>query len=222
MSGINALLAEYAAHLREYDAWFARCMEQHGDRIACAAGCAACCRALFDISLLDAALLHEGLRRLPPSLQDEVRGRAAPILARLQERWPDFAHPYTLNHLAEEHWEVPEEDDTPCPFLGADQRCLVYAFRPATCRLHGLPNVDHCGEIFQRDSCSRNFLERDAAAEPGLRWHFREAFQAEARLYRRFAAQLLGSPEVQGDTFIAAVPFIDFAALGAPRGCGNL
>lgn len=217
-----ALIAAYQRHLREYDRWFAACMTRFADRIVCAAGCAACCRALFDISLLDAALMQEGLRRLPAAAQAEVRGRAAAILARLQRRWPEFDQPFTLNHRPEDDWEVPEEDDTPCPFLDAEQRCLVYAFRPATCRLHGLPNVDHCGEIFSAQGCTRNFPGAEALAIPELRGDFRAAFAEEGRLYRQFVAALYGSPDIQADTLIAAVPFIDFTALGAARGRGKL
>ncbi|MDO3377794.1 YkgJ family cysteine cluster protein [Geoalkalibacter halelectricus] len=224
MSDLTDLIAAYGEHLAQYDRWFSDCMERFSDRIFCAAGCAGCCRALFDISLLDAALLQRGLHGLTPAEQTRVRERSGAILVRLQEHWPDFSHPYTLNHRPEDHWEVPEEDATPCPFLDDTGRCLAYAFRPATCRLHGLPNVDRGGEIFQAQGCSLNFAGARALEEAGLQWDFHAAFLAEARLYRSFAEALLGSPEVQADTFIAAVPFIDFTALGAPgrRGKVNL
>lgn len=222
MPDLRDLTAAYRRHLQQYDGWFAACMERFSDRIACTAGCAACCRALFDISLLDAALLQEGFEQLAPERQDQVRERARPILQRLQRRWPEFAHPYTLNHRPEEQWEIAEEDDTPCPFLDAQNRCLVYAYRPATCRLHGLPNVDHGGEVFQSETCSRNFAGMAALQEQGLHWDFRAAFETEARLYRCFAEQVLGSAAIQADTFIAAVPFIDFSALGAQERSGRL
>lgn len=222
MSDIKQLTAAYRRHLQLYDGWFAACMERFSDRIACTAGCAACCRALFDISLLDAALLQEGFGQLRPEVQQQVRERARPILQRLQARWPEFAPPFTLNHRPEEQWDIPEEDDTPCPFLDARDRCLVYAYRPATCRLHGLPNVDHGGEVFQRESCSRNFAGMTALQEQGLRWDFRSAFEAEARLYRRFAEQVLGSAAIQADTFIAAAPFIDFSTLGGLKRSGKV
>jgi Fe-S-cluster containining protein len=157
MVDLVALTAAYRRHLQQYDTWFAECMQRFSDRIACTAGCAACCRALFDISLLDAALLQEGFRHLSDVAQRQVVDRAQPILQRINGYWPEFAHPFTLNHRPEEQWEIPKEDDTPCPFLDMQNRCLVYAYRPATCRLHGLPNVDHCGGVFQREACTRNF-----------------------------------------------------------------
>ncbi|SDM93310.1 Putative zinc-or iron-chelating domain-containing protein [Geoalkalibacter ferrihydriticus] len=217
MSELREEVAAYGRHLAHYDRWFERCLQRFSQRIRCAAGCSACCRALFDISLLDAALLQEGLRRLPAKVQTQVAERAWAIIARLQQRWPGFDHPFTLNHLPEDQWEVPEEDDTPCPLLDAQGRCLVYAYRPATCRLHGLPNIDEGGEVFQAQSCSHNFPGEDALEILELRADFRTVFREEAHLYRRFAEKVWGSPEVQADTFIAAVPFIDFTVLGARK-----
>ncbi len=212
----SRLLQAYRRHLATYDRWFDRCLQRFPAQIACRAGCSACCRALFDVSLLDAALLQEGMRRLPPALQDQVRDRARPIVARLQSRWPEFAHPFTLNHRPEAEWDIAEEDATPCPLLGDDGRCLVYAWRPPTCRLHGLPNVDPAGEIFQGDWCTRNFVGEDPLRLSGLHWPFRQAFAEEVAHYRRFAAHLWGGSDLERDTFIPAALFIDFSRWESP------
>jgi len=45
---------EYRSLLGGVDAWFSRCLEAGGTAFSCRGGCSACCRGLFDITLLDA------------------------------------------------------------------------------------------------------------------------------------------------------------------------
>ena len=211
MRELSAILDDYRALLETVDAWFARCMEAAGRHIQCRLGCSGCCRGLFDISLMDAALLRRGFDALPDVIRTPVLAKARARLAELRERWPGFGPPYLLNHLPDEEWtEMPEEDETPCPLLGEDGRCLVYAFRPMTCRLHGLPNIDLSGESFSDECCTLNFVESDPLALPELRWTFRRTFAAEIRLFGEFTAALLGAPRNELDTFIPLALLMDF------------
>ncbi len=207
-----SLLNKYRRLLEEVDIWFAGCIERAAPgQIRCAAGCSACCRGLFDITLLDARLLQEGFRRLPAGDRQAVLQRARPRLAELAARWPSFGPPYLLNALPEAEWTaMPEDDATPCPLLGADGRCLTYAWRPLTCRLHGLPNIDLSGESFADTWCSLNFAGDNPLRHKALRWHFRDNFTREIQLFREFTRQLLGFPVNELDTFIPAALFIDF------------
>jgi len=171
------LLQRYQHLLGAADTWFTRCQTDVGDDIACRRGCTGCCRGLFDITLLDAALLRRGFDRLSPAQQLPVRGRATARIAELQRQWPDFPPPYILNLLPDELWtEMPEDDVTPCPLLGDDGLCLVYAERPLICRQHGLPLIDSGGDIIDERWCSLNFTTGDPIAHPGLRFPF-HAFQ---------------------------------------------
>lgn len=206
------LLEKYRSLLASVDAWFARCRQLGGTEIRCAEGCAGCCRGLFDISLLDARLLQEGVAELAPTLREAALERCRSRLGELEARWPGFAPPYILNVLPDEEWtEMPEEDETPCPLLGADGRCLVYASRPLLCRLHGLPNIDRSGESFSDRWCTLNFPGADPLRMKELRWEFRAAFTAEMELFGAFTARLCGRPLNELDTFIPTALLIDFA-----------
>jgi Fe-S-cluster containining protein len=208
---MDKLLDDYRRLLEEADAWFARCQAQQGTAIACASGCSGCCRGLFDITLLDAALLRAEFDRLPAALQAVPRQRAADRLAQLQAEWPGFEHPWVLNLLPDSLWtEMPEEDHTPCPLLADDGRCLVYAGRPLTCRLHGLPQVDVSGFIFDERCCTRNFGDSDPLAIAALRFDFDAFYRREFALLHRFGSQLLGGPLAELDTFIPAALHLDF------------
>jgi len=211
------LLIRYHELLATVDAWYAGCQKAFPAQIRCGRGCTGCCRGLFDISLLEARLLQEGVQHLAEPLRQQVLRRARPRLAELARRWPGFATPWLLNGLPEAEWTaMPEDDPTPCPLLGADGLCLVYAFRPMTCRLHGLPNIDRSGESFSDDWCTLNFSGSDPLGLDELRWEFRRTCAAEVDLYRAFNQSLTGRPLTELDTFIPTALFIDFAGTDWP------
>lgn len=210
---MDDLLEEYQNLLARIDAWFDRSLATAGPRqIACARGCSGCCRGLFDITLLDAFLLQQGFGTLPASIREDSIEKSRRRLGELRGRWPGFAAPYLLNALPDEEWtEMPEDDETPCPLLGAGGACLVYPWRPMTCRLHGLPNIDVSGESFSDEWCTKNFPDVDPLGLTELRWEFRRTFEEEIRLFREFTARLLGAPVNELDTFIPTALLIDFA-----------
>ncbi|ORJ62940.1 YkgJ family cysteine cluster protein [Geothermobacter hydrogeniphilus] len=209
---MRSLLDEFQVLLTEVDDWFVRSVRSVGAAsVACRAGCDACCRGLFDISLIEALLLRRAWEGLPKDLRDQVRRKAELRLVELKQRWPNWKTPWLLNGLPDDEWtEMPEDDLTPCPLLGDDGCCLVYAARPMTCRLHGLPAIDFDGTDFTSAVCSRN---RIAPEDSRLRYPFRDLFRREIELFRRFALQLTGRPYSELDTFIPTAILINFDAV---------
>jgi len=108
---------------------------------------------------------------------------------------------------------MPEDDLTPCPLLGGAGRCLVYAQRPMTCRLHGLPHMDISGESFSDAFCTLNFTDSDPLKIAALRHPFAQTFAREFDLLADLAEKLLGRRQLELDTFIASALLIDFSAL---------
>lgn len=213
---LDDLLDEYGRLLERVDRWFARCRAgQPAGAIRCADGCSDCCRGLFDITLLDAALLKRGFDRLPTATKKAVLARVQDRLTLIRAVWPDFSSPYILNYRPEEEWDdvMPDDDETPCPLLDEEGRCLVYGSRPMTCRLHGIPLVDTDGEVFHDEWCTRNFEGMDPLAMAELRDEFRRLFQEELELFRRFTARLLGEEMSELDTLIPTALLMDFSRL---------
>jgi len=209
---LDDILHDYAMLLSSVDRWFARSMEVYGEDIVCAKGCSACCRGLFDITLLDACFLKQGFDRLPPLVRERVMTKALKRLDVLRALRPDLEYPYILTIWPEEEWEafMPEGDETPCPLLGDDGLCLVYQNRPMTCRLHGIPLIDVSGEIFHDEWCTLNFTENDPLARKGIQWGFRETFQKELQIFQEFTNILLNNKINELDTLIPTALMIDF------------
>ena len=211
------LLGQYQQLLEELDSWFAGCIEQFPEQIECNKGCNACCRGLFEISLLDAALLQHGFQQLDAAAQQVVQRKAQSRKLKLQQQWPELQHPYILNQLPHSDWEnMPEDDASPCPLLDENGLCLTYQHRPMLCRQHGLPNIDSSGEIFQADYCNLNFPASDATEREQLRYRFRKLYTREFDLLGEFSAQIFGRQNLEIETFIPLALLIDFSALMKP------
>jgi len=206
------ILNSYGLLLQEVDEWFKRAAAASGAAVSCRQGCSACCRGLFDITLLDACYLKSGFDKLDIVTQKTVLARAGDRLSSMRMLWPEFAAPYVLNYRPEEDWEIlmPEEDETPCVLLGANGRCLVYDHRPMTCRLNGIPLVDTSGEVFFEEWCTLNFVGLDPLSEERLRWGFRSHFREELGDFHLFTDLLLGRAVNELDTFIPTALLIDF------------
>ena len=209
---MEAILQEYGELLRKVDRWFAACTGRHPSAISCRTGCSECCRALFDITLLDAWYLKHGFDRLDATTKADVLVTARERLVSLQRFWPDFDAPYLLNYRPEEEWKIlmPDDDETPCPLLGADGRCLVYDYRPMTCRLHGLPLVDISGEVLHDEWCTLNFTGSNPLGLKDLRWEFNVLFREELLIFRDLTFKLFKHRVNELDTFIPTALLIDF------------
>lgn len=217
------IFEEYGRLLKSVDTWFSGCLDRFVSRMACRGGCSECCRGLFDITLLDAWYLRAGFDRLPDQVRRQVMEKAQERVSSLQVIWPEFAPPYLLNHRPESEWEelMPDEDETPCVLLDEAGRCLVYEYRPMTCRLHGLPLVDISGEVMHDEWCTKNFVAEDPLALPELRADFTAIFRDEVLQFRRFTWKILKKEFNELDTFIPAALLIDFSGFDWIRWAGR-
>ncbi|MBL0226330.1 MAG: YkgJ family cysteine cluster protein [Geobacteraceae bacterium] len=216
---MDDILDRYENLLGEVDTWFENCLSRHAGSIVCHQGCSECCRGLFDITLLDALCLKRGFDRLPITVQQSVQLKAVARLVELGDLWPEFVAPWTLNHIPEQIWDemMPEEDETPCPLLSADGDCLVYAQRPMTCRLNGIPLIDSGGEEMFDEWCTLNFTECDPRELSDIRHDFKELFTRELLLFRELTRRLFGRAVSELDTIIPAAVFLDSSTVGRIR-----
>jgi Fe-S-cluster containining protein len=213
---MNALLNRYGELLCEVDGWFATCQKLHPGLVACRQGCSACCRGLFDITLLDALNLKRGFDQLPGSIKEKVLRISTDRLSDMSRRWPDFSEPWILNGISECRWDqmMPEDDDTPCLLLSDSGACLLYDYRPMTCRLNGIPPIDLSGEKFFDEWCTLNFINVEPLVFQDIRHPFKELFIQEQLLFRELTRRLFGREINEMDTIIPAAVFMDSVRVG--------
>jgi Fe-S-cluster containining protein len=209
---MKKLLDRYGELLNEVDVWFRECTLRHPQQIACHAGCSSCCRGLFDITLLDAIYLKRGFEQLPEPVRRKISRVAAERLNSLTRQFPLFVEPWILNKIPEPEWDeiMPEEDETPCPLLSRTGDCLVYGFRPMTCRLNGIPLIDESGEELFDEWCTLNFVSGEPLEFEDLRFGFTELFAQELLLFRELIRKMTGKTINEVDTIIPAAVLLDF------------
>jgi Fe-S-cluster containining protein len=146
---------DYRAILAKVDAWYRDVKARHPEKVPCARGCRDCCLGLFDVSLADRDLLREGLAAADPAVRADIEARADGILSKLRAIYPDLGE--TLDG-----WSPDDVDDlcdalgdVECPVLGPAGECRLYAHRPMTCRMAGVPVVDVTGEKIFPEGCAK-------------------------------------------------------------------
>lgn len=157
---LRQLAAEDDDFCRSFDAVVAGCVARHSGLVLCRIGCTECCYGPFDITALDAFRLRRGLASLGAR-----NGKAAARLARRAVRqWRMFRRAFPGDPASGRLSDDQEArlaffsrfQTQPCPLLEkADGHCLLYAFRPLSCRSFGIPV--RCGEEVLAP-CHLNFV----------------------------------------------------------------
>ncbi len=209
------ILEKYGNLLSEVDNWFAICLRQYPENISCQQGCSACCRGLFDITLMDAVYLKSGFDQLPDVLKNFILSKSQARMDAISRAYPAFVHPWLLNSIPEADWDLvmPEDDEIPCVLLSESGQCLVYEYRPMTCRLNGIPMIDISGEELFDEWCSLNFVNVDPLLMAGLRFNFNELFAQELLLFRELSKRLIGRSINEIDTVIPAALSVDIESV---------
>jgi Fe-S-cluster containining protein len=131
---------KYERLLADVDKVFETVKDQHPDCVTCTTGCSDCCHAVFDLPLIEALYLNHHFHGvLPKETKDQILAKADQA---------DRAA-YKLKFQAHKRQRSGEETDAiledmarkrvRCPLLNAQDRCDLYAYRPITCRLYGIP-----------------------------------------------------------------------------------
>jgi Fe-S-cluster containining protein len=126
----------YCLIVEKVDEAFAEMQKIHPDKVACEIRCADCCHAIFGVFLIEAAYLQRHFSLLDDEQKAAVLERAEQADKELQ------AIQQKLQPLANDQAALQEalsEQRVRCPLLSDDDTCTLYAHRPITCRLYGVP-----------------------------------------------------------------------------------
>jgi Uncharacterised protein family (UPF0153). len=143
MPDLSPFFSRYEAHVREADALFERIRSQYPALVVCRERCSSCCHALFDLSLVEALYLNaKFLERFPAGAERtavlDAADKADRQTVKFKRRiFKDSQAGRDSNEILAEVAAFAVR----CPLLGDDDRCLMYEFRPITCRLYGVPTA---------------------------------------------------------------------------------
>jgi Fe-S-cluster containining protein len=144
---------KYETLVAQADKIFAAVQEAHPDCVRCEIHCCDCCYAVFDLTLVEAVYVNHHFNK---SL---ARRERRPVLRRAERADRKF---YQIKRKLQKMYSKegkPTEDvllqlareRVQCPLLNDEKLCDLYARRPITCRVYGIPTsiggTPHiCGE----------------------------------------------------------------------------
>jgi len=196
----------YRELLERLDQWFEEGRRQAQGVLPCRRGCSACCYGPFDVSVADVELLLDGLRRLPPDEQAEVKRRARALMDAMEALEPDWRAPHAVGDLGDQRFDRLCEAlaDQPCPLLDDAGRCRIHPNRPMICRLIGLSMVTPAGRVIE-NACPIQRQFPGYAELPPVFFDLEELEVAELECLKGAARRLRGdSTRHDFETTIAA------------------
>lgn len=135
VDNLNRLFRKYEMLLSEIGSVFRRVQETHSDCVRCRPGCTDCCYAVFELFPIEAAYLsYHFHQRLKRKERREVLRRAEKALLEITG---------VKEGIKDKESEVLQmaEARIRCPLLSDQGHCLLYEYRPITCRLYGIPTA---------------------------------------------------------------------------------
>jgi len=132
----------YEKLVAQADRVFEKVKTEYPDEVRCQTGCSDCCHALFDLTLIEALYLnHYFLKNLEGEKREKILSKAntadRAIYKIKRQAYRDSQSGKNENQIFEELANVRVR----CPLLNDDARCELYARRPITCRLYGVPTA---------------------------------------------------------------------------------
>lgn len=121
---------------------FSRVGKSHAELVQCRIGCDDCCYALFDLTLTEALYINHRFNETFQGKEREDRIALANTADRRIHQIKKKAY-QELKAGKDEELILMEMagERVRCPLLNEKKQCDLYAYRPITCRLYGIPTA---------------------------------------------------------------------------------
>ncbi len=136
MKNLAHLFRSYEYLVDKADAAFQRMEKEHAACIKCERHCSDCCHAVFGLFIIEATYLKQQFDQLG---REEIKA----ALLRCNKAESDLRR---LEKMLQTHEEDPDmqaytmaRERVRCPLLDEKDDCILYARRPITCRVYGIP-----------------------------------------------------------------------------------
>lgn len=131
---------KYEALVEMVDAVFDRVKNEYPKEVFCRKKCSDCCYALFDLTLIETLYLNEKFNQLFSGKKRndliEIADKTDRVLTKMKRQ------AYKEVKEGKDQLEVVgkmSEQRVRCPLLGENDLCVMYEYRPITCRVYGIP-----------------------------------------------------------------------------------
>jgi len=154
---IKPYYQQYEQLISHMDQVFSQMKEQYSECVTCYLGCADCCYALFDLTLIEAMYIHDKFNELVEEQQQkEILERAEKVDRQIHViKRKAFKASQDGREQKDIMLDIAREK-IGCPMLTENNQCILYDYRPITCRIYGLPTA--IGD--QSHTCGKtNFVE---------------------------------------------------------------
>nr|WP_320016168.1 YkgJ family cysteine cluster protein [uncultured Desulfobacter sp.] len=131
---------KYEAVVNMVDQVFDRVKKEFPKEVFCREKCSDCCYAIFDLTLIEALYLNhkfnENFSGREKADLIAIADKTDRILAKMKR------DAYKKVKEGADQLEIVgkmSQERVRCPLLGENNLCLMYEFRPITCRVYGIP-----------------------------------------------------------------------------------
>lgn len=139
---LEPIFKKYEAFVKQIDEVFEKVRSDHPECVKCELECADCCHAIFDLTLVEALYINQ-------KFIDTLEDKKTNILEKANRVDRKLHQLKRKAFKAVENGEKSEEqvllemaaERSRCPLLNKENCCDLYAFRPVTCRLYGIPTA---------------------------------------------------------------------------------
>lgn len=132
------LLEPYDDLVQKADQGFQRMAGEFAENIKCERHCSDCCHAVFGLFLIEAVFLKRDFDQLGEEERKAVliRGNEADkALEKLEKTLKTFEDDPQMQAYSMAKARIR------CPLLTDNNECVLYPFRPITCRVYGIPTM---------------------------------------------------------------------------------
>lgn len=139
---LTPFFKKYEALASAADQVFERIRQTHPDGVKCHTGCADCCHALFDLTLIEALYINHHFNKKydgeKKALLIEKCNLADRKIYKLKkEAYKDFKSKISETEILMKM----AKERVRCPLLNDQDMCDLYEYRPITCRTYGIPTA---------------------------------------------------------------------------------
>lgn len=140
MDCIEKMFAQYEVLAGAADRIFKKVSDEFPIEMSCKKGCSDCCHALFDVSLVEGLYLnHRFSRMFTGEMRDALLEKANRADRTIYTIKRDARKRLEKGHTEEDLLVSLAAERVRCPLLNTRNQCDLYAYRPITCRLYGVP-----------------------------------------------------------------------------------